>query len=369
MKILSSNHHVTNLSVIFLIFFASSIQAKSMPPNDTQRMKSIKSSTNKNFRSRDIVALVPTKTSIGLRRASNINNIFKGCSSSPSAPYPSLGKHMYSYHDNQNDGRTFLLSTRGGDGTVNDDKNGGKKLLDGKKIGTGITMSLLITLMVLNRDAIRAFNFKEELAKQLDVLSSMGNKGLVTYIFAFMIWELVVGVTTPVETAAGMAFGFKKGILANAIGKTSGAILAFLLGRFVLKDYVTRKLEGNEYMDLVQDSITKTPIRVALIWRFSFLPEQIKNFGLAILPVKTWQFISAVLFHGFPFTLLWTFMGNELGLVVKGVVDKPSKILKFLIAGVYVFGFFISPSLVGLWVKGLRDEKMKRDGTDKKKKQ
>mmetsp|Transcript_10249 Transcript_10249/g.15403 ORF Transcript_10249/g.15403 Transcript_10249/m.15403 type:complete len:196 (+) Transcript_10249:1083-1670(+) len=194
----------------------------------------------------------------------------------------------------------------------------------------------------------------------------MGTKGIVLYVFAFMAWELIVGVTTPVETAAGMAFGMKNGVIANAIGKTSGAILAFLLGRFVLRDYVTMKLKDNEYMDLVKDSIAKRPVRVALVWRFSPLPEQIKNFGLAILPVKTWQFTVAVLSHGFPFTLLWTFMGNEMGLLVKGLVDGPSKVLKILIAGVYVLGFFVSPSLVGLWVKGLRDEKMKREGKTKK---
>ena len=214
-----------------------------------------------------------------------------------------------------------------------------------KNIAYAVSISLLITLIALNKDAIQAFNFKEQLALMLDTLSSMGTKGLVTYIVLFLVWELVVGVTTPVETAAGMAFGFQNGIIANAIGKSSGAIIAFLLGRFVLKEFVADKLEGNEYLDLVKESITKHPIRVALIWRFSFLPEQIKNFGLAILPLKTWQFVTAVLLHGFPFTVLWTFMGNEMGLVVKGILDKPSKILKVLIVGVNILGFFISPTL------------------------
>ena len=235
-----------------------------------------------------------------------------------------------------------------------------------KKITYALSLSFIITMIAFNKDAILSFDFKGELAKQLEILSSMGSKGLIMYIISFLLWELLVGVTTPVETAAGMAFGFQKGILANAVGKTSGAILSFLIGRFVLKDYVTGKLQDNEYMDLVKHSITERPIRVALIWRFSFLPEQIKNFGLAILPVQTWQFVTAVLLHGFPFTLLWTFMGNEMGLVVKGVVDQPSKILKLLIVGVNVLGFFVSPSLVAMWVKGLRDEKIKRDEMKRK---
>ena len=249
-------------------------------------------------------------------------------------------------------------ATDGNNASTNTENDSPSKLK--KLVLPTLLCSALVILLAVNRKSISAFNLKDELATGLDTLAGLGTPGVIMYIIAFALWEITIGVTTPVETAAGMAFGLKNGIIANAIGKTSGAIIAFLLGRYVLKDFVEKKLEGNEYMDLVQDSIVKNPVRVALIWRFSFLPEQIKNFGLAVLPVKTWQFILAVFMHGFPFTLLWTFLGNEMGMIVRGVASSPSRTLKVLMTGVYVFGFFISPSLVGLWVKGLRDEKMKK---------
>lgn len=384
MKIRSSRKHAMLHKVTLLISLCNIATANArstgcntsflnQPPSDMQsviKCTSRKKNVSLSFRTRDIIALVPpNKISIdGVQKrgvaSNNTGRIFKpSCVSFDS-------NHRYFHNqfkedDYKNNVKPFPLSVSrgGGEESVNDASEKPKKT---KLIASLFVLAILGTLISMNRGAIAAFDFKEVLATQLDTLSSMGTKGLIAYIFAFMVWELVVGVTTPVETAAGMAFGFQKGIVANAIGKTSGAILAFLLGRFVLKDYVTKKLESNEYMELVKDSITRTPIRVALIWRFSFLPEQIKNFGLSILPVKTWQFIAAVLLHGFPFTLLWTFMGNEMGLFLRGAVAQPSKILKVLTAGVYVMGFFISPSLVGLWVKGLRDEKMKREGKEKK---
>lgn len=238
-----------------------------------------------------------------------------------------------------------------------------KKMTKAQVALWSILTTMISTFYYVNRHAISAFDFKAFLSEKLDILSNLGTPGLIIYVFAFMLWEVTMGITTPVETAAGMAFGFQRGIIVNAIGKISGAIIAFLLGRFVLKDYVNSKLEGNEYMELVQHSILQRPYRVALIWRFSFLPEFVKNFGLAVLPVKTWQFICAVLTHGLPFTVLWTWLGNEMGLVVKGVVSEPSRVLKMMITGVYIFGFFVSPSLVGMWIKGLRDEKKKRDAS------
>lgn len=199
------------------------------------------------------------------------------------------------------------------------------------------------------------FDLKQFLIDKLDTLAGYGNTGLVVYTVMFALWEILVGVTTPVETAAGMAFGVKNGIICSAIGKLGGAVLAFLIGRFLLFDYFTEKLKDNEMMGLVQESIQENPVRVALIWRFSFLPEQIKTFGLSVLPVSLLHYVTAVVLHGFPFTCLWTAMGAEAGALARGTVTTPSNVFKVLVIGIQIFGFFISPTMVGLWVKSLKD--------------
>ena len=55
-------------------------------------------------------------------------------------------------------------------------------------------------------------------------------------------------------------------------------------------------------------------------------------------------------------------MGAEAGALARGLVDGPSKLLKILVGWVYIFGFFISPTMVGMWVKSLKDrQKEKRN--------
>mmetsp|Transcript_42238 Transcript_42238/g.128136 ORF Transcript_42238/g.128136 Transcript_42238/m.128136 type:complete len:336 (-) Transcript_42238:506-1513(-) len=202
-------------------------------------------------------------------------------------------------------------------------------------------------LIISSLRAFRNADLKSLLITKLDAISDLGTTGLVIYSVFFALWEILVGITTPVETAAGMAFGVKRGIIASAIGKIGGAIIAYFIGHLLLQDFVKDKLEGNEMMELVQDSIRENPVGVALIWRFSFLPEFVKNFGLSVLPIKPIHFMTAVFLHGFPFTCLWTFLGAETGALARGVVAEPSRALKILVSGVYVFGFFISPTLVG----------------------
>jgi uncharacterized membrane protein YdjX (TVP38/TMEM64 family) len=256
------------------------------------------------------------------------------------------------------------------------------------------TVLVLLAIGAWNRTAIiaayEAFNpshLNDWLISRLDKLSNAGNIGLVIYTFFLVLWTMTAGMTTLVETAAGLAFGVRNGIICNAIGKTAGAVFSFSLGRHYLFNYVHRNLKNNELLQLVEESIEDNPLGVSLMVRFAPLPEFVKNFGLSVLKVKARYFTLAVVVHGVPFTCLWTCLGAETGRVMRGGI--PSTTMKMLLSGVTWFGksgcccgFFshsgldaiysrvcdplaiigllISPTMIGLWVKSLRDKRMRR---------
>mmetsp|Transcript_14594 Transcript_14594/g.22513 ORF Transcript_14594/g.22513 Transcript_14594/m.22513 type:complete len:336 (+) Transcript_14594:63-1070(+) len=195
------------------------------------------------------------------------------------------------------------------------------------------------------------------------ILDRLNNaKGQVIYTLCMLLWTMTVGITTPVETAAGMAFGVRKGILCNALGKMGGATASFLLGRHYLNKYVNRKLANNEILHLVEDSIQEKPLVVSMLFRFAPLPEFAKNFGLSILPVKMRWFVLAVLIHGLPYTCLWTCMGAETARVLRGGV--PSATLGLILTCVTWFGILVPPPIIGFWIKGLRKKNQKQHPKD-----
>ena len=49
---------------------------------------------------------------------------------------------------------------------------------------------------------------------------------------------------TPLEIAAGYAFGFGWGFVVDSIGKWCGGLISFLAGRHCLRDLVARWLDG-----------------------------------------------------------------------------------------------------------------------------
>jgi uncharacterized membrane protein YdjX (TVP38/TMEM64 family) len=179
------------------------------------------------------------------------------------------------------------------------------------------------------------------LLPHLDRLREIGNLGYLIYAVTLFLWTLTVGMTTFVETAAGMAFGTKVGIPLNALGKIGGALAQFGLGRTVLKESVqkSKRIRDNPIMNAVQSRVRQAPLQVALMIRFAPLPEFIKNFGLSVLDITSQKFSLAVMLHGFPFTCLWTYLGSEATRILHG--GLPSQTMKFFVTFMTWFSKFL----------------------------
>eukprot|EP00980_Cylindrotheca_fusiformis_P014669 scaffold3987_cov134-Cylindrotheca_fusiformis.AAC.19 len=205
--------------------------------------------------------------------------------------------------------------------------------------------AILAVVGIANKDAtlrlIQAWKqnyssakIRDKMVPILDQANAAGLKGQLAYTFCLLLWTMTVGVTTPVETAAGIAFGFERGVICNAVGKIGGAVLSFIVGRSLLYDYVNEKFGNNELLGLVEESIQEHPLRVKMGW-----------------------FVAAVLMHGLPFSVLWTSLGVQTAAIMRGA--DPSRGLKILMTGVSWLGV-ISPTIIGFWIKGLREKKRRR---------
>ena len=154
---------------------------------------------------------------------------------------------------------------------------------------------------------------------------------------------------------AGMAFPLRQSIPLSALGKIGGAFCQYVLAKYLFSEYAREKMKDNEWMGKIDKSFKSHPFGVALIWRFSPLPEFVKNVGPSLVKtLKTRYQLMAILTHGLPFTILWSFMGAETAAVARG--GEASVLLKRLVAIISSVGLFVSPTLFGMWLKGLGDD-------------
>jgi uncharacterized membrane protein YdjX (TVP38/TMEM64 family) len=202
--------------------------------------------------------------------------------------------------------------------------------------GVSYRQELIALLPVLDFEQMN-----ELLKAKLERLDNAGITGLIAYTTMLWLWTMIVGITTPIETAAGFCFGAKKAILVSAIGKMGGALTSFFLGRYIFHDRVQDKLHNNELLQLVDESISERPFLVALMTRLSPVPEIVKNFGMSILDIPATIFILSVLLHGISFTCLWSCLGAETAKVALHRTS-PSTGLKAMVTGTTWFCTFAS---------------------------
>jgi len=133
----------------------------------------------------------------------------------------------------------------------------------------------------------------------------------------------------------------------------------------LLYDTAKKRFSRSEIFALIEKSVEKKPLRSALFMRYSSFPELMKNFGLSVVPLHPIYFTTAILVHGVPYSLLWSYVGEETKKRLNAQVDSTSEYSKFyngilLFSG--LFGVIVSPAVVAFWIRD-----MKKDYDAKKK--
>src|SRR6266702_1918959 len=79
-----------------------------------------------------------------------------------------------------------------------------------------------------------------------DWVGQMGVAGVFIFIGVYAVATVLLAPGAILTIGAGLAFGLWKGFLAVSAGSTLGAVLAFLLARFVARDKVEAIARQNE---------------------------------------------------------------------------------------------------------------------------
>ena len=166
---------------------------------------------------------------------------------------------------------------------------------------------------------------------------------LALYIIITIVGCVVLalpGVTFAV--IAGMLFGPIWGSFACLLATTVGAMLAFLVGKFFLKDAVKPMLEKNKLMKkLLFSDDRKSDIIILMITRMvPIFPYNLQNFAYGITDIGFWKY--SILTFVFMFPGVSFFTSGAAGLTA-----GEDKWKYFLIAGVLA----VAVTVAGLLIK------------------
>ena len=260
-----------------------------------------------------------------------------------------------------------LIRTRGGSDVATTSKKA-------KASRTAVILMPTMALLWFSRDKwIGLFSKAKLESKTLEILNELNSMpkhySYTIYTAGMALWETIGLSTIPIETAAGMVFGWT-GLFLSGGGKLIGAMIAFLIGRYgILAQWIHDKFSENSFLQLVQDSTEKNPLKVAFLLRLSCFPEPIKNYGSAILsPIRLFMFVLATVVHQWTFTALWTYLGVDTAARLESVDLPPDRLLQKLLGLALVNGFVVTPLAMAYWVKSLKAHKNTASGVKRRQK-
>ena len=285
------------------------------------------------------------------------------------------------------DSSSSIIQCRGGGGLKKTAKASDSSISKNRQrlilASTSVAASCL--LWIYREHWIGLFNKERLQAKALNTLQKLDalpkHQSYTTYMAGMIVWEALGLSTVPVESAAGMVFGWS-GFVLSATGKVLGACLAFGLARYgALAGWIQKSLSGNSFLQLVNASADDNPLLVVALLKCSSFPETIKNYGSSMIqPIQFWMFLLATVIHGSLFSALWTYLGVDTAARLVVADDKtsaaaaaaaealpPDRFLQTLLLLALINGIVVSPLAMAVWVKSLKDTSSKK--TNKKRKQ
>jgi len=174
----------------------------------------------------------------------------------------------------------------------------------------------------------------------LDVLKwieSLGYIGGIAFIATYILSTVVFIPATILTLGAGVVFGVVWGSLYVFVGATLGAIAAFLIGRYLARDWIGKKIEGNQKFVAIDQAVAHSGFKIVLLARLSPLfPFNLLNYAFGITGVSFKEYALASI-GMLPATVMYVYIGSIAGDVARiGSEDQSTDAIKW---GIRIIGF------------------------------
>ncbi len=149
----------------------------------------------------------------------------------------------------------------------------------------------LVALVIL----FRLLGWGDKIALLRDWISGLGIWGPFVFVFLYIVAVILALPGAAITIAGATLFGSVLGVVLVSIASTSGASLAFLIARYLARDFISGKLSANETFRKL-DLLTQEhgAVVVAITRLVPLFPFAILNygFGLTAISFRTYVFWS-----------------------------------------------------------------------------
>ncbi len=169
------------------------------------------------------------------------------------------------------------------------------------------------------------FNPQDLLRNALEWIESLGIIGGIALIVIYILATVAFLPGSILTLGAGVVFGVSLGAVYVFIGATLGAIAAFLVGRYLARGWISKKIEGNQKFAAIDRAVAKEGFKIVLLTRLSpAFPFNLLNyaFGITGVSLKDYALGSIGMIPG---TVMYVYIGSLAGDLARiGTESQPT---------------------------------------------
>jgi len=173
-----------------------------------------------------------------------------------------------------------------------------------------LLLAFIILLIVIKQNNIYGF-FSFENTNELKLyIKSFGIMAPCVFILLFALATVLFVPGLPITVLAGMLFGAFWGTVYVVIGSTIGVSLAFLIGRYIGRDFVKKMADKNPRMSKLDNYIKKQGNTILIISRLvPLFPFNLQNYVYGITDIEFGTYFWYSLLFMVPGTIIYTCFG------------------------------------------------------------
>ncbi len=160
----------------------------------------------------------------------------------------------------------------------------------------------------------RYFNAQALLRQALDLIAGLGPWGPVMFVLLYIVATVFFLPGSILTLGAGFVFGVIKGAILVSIAATLGATAAFLVGRYLARDWVAKKIEGNVRFKAIDEAVAREGWKIVGLTRLSpVFPFNLLNYAFGLTRVSLRDYFFASWIGMMPGTLMYVYLGSLAG--------------------------------------------------------
>jgi len=159
--------------------------------------------------------------------------------------------------------------------------------------------------------ALKFFHVQDLLKSALHWIGKLGPWGPVIFVGIYVVATVFFIPGSVLTLGAGAVFGVGFGSVCVSISATLGATAAFLVGRYLARDAIARKIEKNEKFAAIDRAVADEGWKIVLLTRLSPLfPYTLLNYAFGLTRVRLGHYVLASWIGMVPGTVMYVYLGS-----------------------------------------------------------